>query len=273
MIHLLSFCLLLTVPPPDTLPYDMSHPSLTINLVNEELKEISGLSPTDSAGIYLAIADEKGDIFFVDGTSGAVIRKVHFRDKGDFEGVEMVGKCLYAVKSSGKVYEIGRWKKENPRVFEFDTPLKKEDDVEGLGYDLKRQSLLLACKGNPDSSYLRKIYAFDLDKKRLEGQPVYTIDPLEVQALVPNEAEDKPHYFSPSGVAIQPVTGDVYVLSTAKKCLVVLDYNSGKIKYAVRLDKRVLPQPEGISFDKRGNMVLSSEGKKGEGLMYIFNYN
>ncbi len=269
----LSIGLCLSITPPDTLPYNLANPSHIINLVSEDLREISGLSPTDVEGQYLAIADEKGEIFFVDGAGGgAITRRVLFRDKGDFEGVEMVGTCLFAVKSNGDVFEIGRWKRKSPSVREYETPLRKEDDVEGLGYDAKRNALLMACKGNTDSSYLRKIYAFDLNSKKLSDQPVYTVDPLEVNRLVPHIPGENEHFFSPSGIAVHPITGDVYVLSSAQKRLVVLDYATGVIKYAIRLDKKMLPQPEGISFDFNGDLVLSSEGKKGEGLIMRYRF-
>jgi uncharacterized protein YjiK len=261
------------VAPPDSLPYNLNAPTHVINLVNEELREISGLSPTDSAGVYLAIADEVGEIFFIDGNGGgAIFRRVPFRDKGDFEGVEMAAHCLYAVKSNGDVFEIGEWTQKKPKVWSYKTPLRKEDDVEGLGYDPLRNILLLACKGNPDSSTLRRIFAFDLKTKSLSAKPAYTIDPLEVNRLVPNAPDDKPTFFSPSGVAVHPKTREVYVLSSSKKRLVVLDPDSGAIRHAVRLNKKMLPQPEGIAFDRNGDMLLSSEGKNGEGLVLRFAY-
>lgn len=265
---LLPVYLLLAVAPPDTLPYDLANPSHVINLVSEDLREISGLSPTDTPGQYLAIADEKGEIFFVDGAGGgSIIKRVLFRDKGDFEGVEMVGPCLFAVKSNGDIFEIGRWKRKAPSVREYDTHLNKDDDVEGLGYDVRRNALLVACKGHTDSSYTRRVFAFDLKTKKLSDDPVYTVDPLEVNRLVPKTSEENDHFFSPSGIAIHPLSQDVYILSSAQKRLVVLDYETGAIKYAIRLDKKILPQPEGISFDANGDLILSSEGKKGEGLM------
>lgn len=269
----LPICILLSAPPPDSLPYDLANPSHVINLVSEDLREISGLSPTDVDEQYLAIADEKGEIFFVDGAAGgAITRRVLFKNKGDFEGVEMVGPCLFAVKSNGDVYEIGRWKRRTPSVRTYETGLTKDDDVEGLGFDARRNALLIACKGNTDSSYARKVYAFDLSTKRLSEQPVYTVDPLEVNRLVPHHPEEKHNFFSPSGIAVHPLTGDVYVLSSAQKRLVVLDHETGAIKMAVRLDKKMLPQPEGISFDSNGDLVLSSEGKQGEGLIMRFRY-
>ncbi len=257
----------------DSLPYDLQNPSVVINLVSEDLKEISGLSPTDEPGIFCAIADEKGEIFFIDGNGGGtIVQRVLFRDKGDFEAVEKVGKCLYAAKSNGDVFEIGCWEKNNPKATVYETPLTKEDDVEGLCYDSLRNALLIACKGVPDSAYARKVYAFDLKSKQLIETPVFTIDPLEVNLLVAYSDEDKAHFFSPSGIAVHPLNGDVYIVSSALKRLVVLDYKTGKIRFAIRLNKKLLPQPEGIAFDRAGNLYLSSEGKKGEGLLYRFDF-
>lgn len=258
----------------DSLPYQLSSPSLTINLVSEDLQEISGLSPTDEPGVFLAIADERGEIFFIDGNGGgAIYTRVLFREKGDFEGVEKVDKKLYALKSDGDVFEITKWKNGNPYVQVFDTPLRKSDDVEGLGYDPARKSLLLACKGDPESDTLRGIFAFSLEKNEMSPQPVYTIDPTEVNRLVPYGSDDKDgRFFSPSGLAVHPKTQDVYVISTALKRLVVLNHETGKISCAVRLDKKMVPQPEGIAFDAEGNLYLSSEGKKGEGLLLKFDF-
>ena len=257
----------------DSLPYSLEEPSLQISLASDELKEISGLSPTSAPGVFCAIADEKGEIYFIDSKHGGkIIRQIKFLEKGDFEGIEKVKRCLYAVKSKGVVYQIAHWNRAHPIVKIYKTPLSKVDNVEGLCYDSHRNALLLACKGNPDSSYHRPVYAFDLRSKQLDETPVFTVDPLEVNKWVPYNSEDKPHFFSPSGIAIHPLTGEVYIISTAPKRLIVLDYTTGKILHAVRLDKKLLPQPEGIAFDPEGNLYLSSEGKKGEGLLLRFNY-
>ena len=258
----------------DSLPYNLSAPSLTINLVSADLQEISGLSPTDEPGVFLAIADERGEIFFIDGSGGGAIHtRVLFRDKGDFEGVEKVDKKIYALKSDGDIFEISKWKNGSPDVQAFDTPLRKMDDVEGLGYDAARKSLLVACKGDPERDTLRGIFAFSLEKNEMLPQPVYIIDPQEVNRWVPYGSEDKDdRFFSPSGIAVHPKTQDVYVVSTALKRLVVLNHETGKISLAIRLDKKVLPQPEGIAFDAEGNLYLSSEGKKGEGLLLKFDF-
>jgi uncharacterized protein YjiK len=256
----------------DTLPYNLNDPSHTINFSNADLKEISGLSATEDPNVFCAVQDEKGTVFFIDAAGGgAILNKVEFKDKGDFEGVELVDKTIYAVKSNGDIFEITQWKDgKTPKVEKFETHLKSINDVEGLGYDKIRNALLLACKGNPDSANIREIYAFDLKTKQLSEKAVFTINPLEVDHLLSSDKESD-RYFAPSGIAIHPQTGDVYVISSVKKRMVVLDYKSGNIKYAVQLSKKLLPQPEGVSFDAGGNLFLSSEGKNGEGLLLKFN--
>jgi uncharacterized protein YjiK len=253
------------------LPYDLQNPSRTIKLASEELKEISGFGATDTPGVFLAIADERGEVFFVDGINdGAIRSRFLFRDKGDFEGVEMVGNTIWTVKSDGKLFEIANWNSPNPTVTEHNNPLKKSDDIEGLAYDAEKNVLLLASKGDPDSSYARKVYAFDPINHTLNITPVFSVDPKEVNTLVEYGDSEKHDYFSPSGIAVHPKTGDVYLISTALKRLVVLDKKSGKITDAVGLDKKIMPQPEGISFDKEGNLYLTSEGKGDAGLILKF---
>lgn len=259
---------------PDTIPYRLDAPALIVNLGYPGLKEISGLSPSGTPGLFCAISDEKGEVLFIDITGGGAIkRRVFFREKGDFEGVEKVDDCLYAIKSDGDLYVIQKWERGKVKSKKVKTGLQKSDDVEGLGYDKQRNALLVACKGDPDSLAPRLIFAFDLRTKQLDSKPVYSIDPLEVNAAIPYDDTDKKHFFSASGIAIHPFSGDVYVISTALKRLVVLDYVTGKILAVARLDKKMLPQPEGIAFDSEGNLFISSEGKKDEDAMLLrFDY-
>lgn len=258
----------------DVLPYDLAAPALTINLASEDLREISALSPTSEPGVFLAVADERGEVFFIDsGQKGTITKRIAFREKGDFEGVEMVGDRIFCLKSSGVVFEITNWKDGKPKVQEYPTSLNKDNDLEGLGYDSGRQALLLACKENPESDVARRIFAFDINTRQLAAAPVYAINPREVNERVPyNDFDKAQNFFSPSGIAVHPITQDVYVISTSLKRLVVLDHSTGQIRLATRLDRRVLPQPEGISFDTAGHLYISSEGKKGEGMILKFLY-
>jgi uncharacterized protein YjiK len=251
-------------------PYRLDAPDTVLSLAQEELREISGLSATPKKGMLCAVSDERGEIFFIDAATGAVLQRALFREKGDFEGVEMVQNRLYAVRSNGQLYEIEGWRRRKPRVKCYETPLTKRDDVEGLAYDPNRRALLLACKGIPDSAHERCIYAFDLLGKSLIETPVYRIDPHQINEQVPYAEGEKQHFFSPSGIAIHPSMREIFILSTSLKRLVVLDYSTGSLRYVTRLERDVMPQPEGIAFDAEGRLFIASEGKKGKGLLLCF---
>lgn len=262
-----------SVAPTDSFPYQLNNPSSVIRLDHPSLREISGLSPANVRNQLWAVADERGELFLINLSDGLVNKQVLFREKGDFEGVEWVGETLYAVKSDGDLYSIKNWRNPDSTQIEYvDTPLNKENDVEGLCYDARRHALLLALKGNPDSSYTRYIYAFYLNENQLAAEPVYRISPAAVNQLVPYQTEDKANYFSPSAIAIHPITRDIYVLSSALKRLVALDYETGALKFAARIDKTWCPQPEGIAFDESGRLYISTEGKKIQPSIFCFDY-
>ncbi len=259
----------------DSLPYDLLAPSRTLRLASEDLKEISALSPTDDPNIFLAISDERGEALLLDfQQEGKIAKRVMFREKGDFEGAEMVGKDIFCLKSDGVLFKISNWQNATPQVQEYQLGnLSKDNDLEGLGYDAGRQALLIACKEDSESDVARRIFAFDLQTSQMKAEPVYTINPQEVNALVPyNEEDNEKHFFSSSAVAVHPYTQDIYVISTALKRLVILDHTTGKIRYAIRLGKSSLPQPEGICFDPAGNLYISSEGKGGDAAILRYSY-
>lgn len=262
---LLSIFLLLSTPAVDSLPFDLSRPSQIIELNDPELQEISGLGPTTQAGVLVAVSDERGEIYFLDvNDGGRILQRVLFREKGDFEGVEVVGSCLYGLRSDGRIYEMGLHNgadDKKGKAREIKTFLTKQHDVEGLGYDPVRKRLLVVGKGDPRENDPRPIYTFEHHDRQLDSQAVYVIHPNEVNTRVPYDPTEKHDFFSPSGIAVHPTTGQVYVISTALKRLVVLDGVSGHILEAVRLDKKLLPQPEGIAFDEQGHLWISCEQK------------
>ena len=66
--------------------------------------------------------------------------------------------------------------------------------------------------------------------------------------------------FKPSGIAIHPNSRDVYVISSAAKCLIVLN-DKGDLKSAHHLPRSIFRQPEGITFDDDLNLYISNEGQ------------
>jgi uncharacterized protein YjiK len=248
-------------------PYDFSEPEKTLSL-SVDLKEISGLSLTSKKSQLAAIGDEKGQIFFINIENGSIDRAPIFRDKGDFEDLVMIGDSVWCVKSDGDLFKVTDLDQSTPTSEKFKSGFlsQEHDDVEGLCFDEKNNRLLLACKGVTDSFNVRRFISFDLKTKKFDEKPAFSLDPCDVEKMMGGK-KSKP--FSPSGIAIHPKTGDFYVLSSVGKMLVVLS-SEGVLKAAVKLDKELLPQPEGITFTPDGTLYLSTEGKKGEGMILIF---
>lgn len=270
------------------LHYNMLAPDVTFELPSE-LDEISGLSMSSDGSKLVAVQDEDGIVYFINKTTGEIERDYTFYKEGDYEGVEMIGSSVFVVKSNGKIYEIHKIGQGRQQTIKFTTPLNKEYDVEGLGYDPKRECLLLACKAvgpADDEPILEKsIYGFDLKTRTLIPEPIHTLRLQDVQEYLKENTHihrykkvieqfssaEENFRFSASAIALNPRTGNYYALSSKGKMMGVVN-PEGKILHIEKLDKTVHRQPEGICFDKDGTMYLSNEAKEGKAVIYRFDY-
>jgi uncharacterized protein YjiK len=269
------------------LPYDLEEPATTFKMV-EELREISGLSIDDEEKYLWAVQDEKGIIYKISLENGKVVGKEKFWKDGDYEGIERVGNDFYVLKNTGTIYKVSNIGEETQSVEKFNTPLGQGNDVEGLGYDSKNNRLLLACKGNcsinPVEIHLQKaIYAFNLDSMGLDTNPVFMItfkdvrDYLNTSPAIKNLEKLTEYFqpgeteftFGPSAVSIHPQTGDIYVLSSTKKIMVVLS-SKGEILHIEKMKKSIHPQAEGLCFAKDGTLFIANEGKDGKAKIHRF---
>jgi uncharacterized protein YjiK len=269
-----------------TWAYDFDEPEAVFELENE-LDEISGLSIVPGRNLLAAVQDEEGDIYLLDKNTGKLLEQHDFWKDGDYEGVEVVNDCYFAVKSSGTLYEVQHIGKENQKTEKYNEFLNDDYDVEGLAYDPKHQRLLLACKAKsgdgPQFDFKKAIYAFDLATKKLLEEPALlisiediqdyldtspTIRKLEkiVEFFSPNQSK---FVFSPSAIAVHPQTGHWYILSTAGNTLVVLDPD-GSILHIEKLKKKMHPQAEGICFDTDGTLFIANEADGGTARIYKY---
>lgn len=257
--------------PDFSFPYQLSHPASVWKL-DKRLEEVSGLAWMGPQTLA-CVQDEDGEIFRYTFGAAKATPWIDFGKGGDYEGLAKVGDYFWVVRSDGRLYEIA----QNGKKKKYDTPLDKSYNVEGLCYQPSQNRLLLACKGYPgNGTNLRNskaIYAFDLDSRRLTRAPVYTIARKNLEALVPDNSQNSVgndlreffdpdsgnKLFQPSGVAVHPQTGHVYVIAHVGKLLLVLS-ESGELLHAEKLDHQRLPQPEGICFSPDGDLFLATEG-------------
>ncbi len=261
------------------LPYDFDQPTDKYFL-GEDLEEISGLSWFD--GNRLAcVQDESGRVFIYDPEADKVTRRIKFGRSGDYEGVEWVGDSLYVIKSDGTLLSFPAAADE-PVVTTTELPFTGDVDIEGLGYDPQSKHLLLAVKTLRDSTDKampdKLVYAFDPVRRQLLPQPFMTLGQADLEAFLKTHQQGKPPkkkaekvVYKPSGVAVHPRTGEVYLLASEGKKLLVLS-RQGAIRAAVQLSPRMLKQPEGICFAPGGDLYISSEGRGEDGFILRFAY-
>jgi uncharacterized protein YjiK len=272
-------------------PYQMEAPIKTFEMAGG-LDEISGLSLTEDEQFLLANNDEMGRIFMLNKETGVIEKAIDFYKEGDYEGIEMIGNRVFVVKSTGTIYEVEDINAPELNIINHNFFLSKENDVEALGYDAKNNRLLLGCKGKSGEgeAFMRKkaVFAFDLNTMILQEEPVFMITLEDVctylgQCSLQDHVLDNLNEFfnpkgevlgfSPSSLAVHPITGHIYITSSKGKMILVLD-PAGKILHIEKLKKPIHPQPEGLCFEKDGTMWISNEAKKAApARIYKFAYN
>lgn len=260
--------------------YDLTEPEETWELPGK-MDEISGLTLSPDGKHLIAIDDEDGELYFISKKSGKLKAEIDFWRDGDYEGVELVGNDrIFVVKSKGTLYEITNVAEDGQQTTVHQTFLSETNNVEGLAYDAPNNRLLLGCKGvaGKGNAFQQKkaVYAFDLATNTLQPDPVVLISQEAVQQYlelhpVMEEVEKITEFFdpsggefsfSPSGIAIEPGTGNLFIVSSRGKMLMVTSPN-GTIIHLQKLKKKLHRQPEGIVFD--GNtLYISNEAKSGD---------
>jgi DNA-binding beta-propeller fold protein YncE len=253
--------------------YDLSKPVNKWELP-PQLSEISGIVKLDNNQI-LAIEDLHPTLYILNLGNGkaSIADTISFydtaKDKFDIEDVAVIGNDAYALWSHGSIFKITDWKKSK-QVKEIETGLDKKNNTEGLAYDPVTGNLLIACKNESgvedEKKSARALYELDIKKETLLDKPFLVVESKDLKAI----SGDKIKFF-PSGVAVNPSTHDIYVISTKDtKCMAQFSHD-GQLKTFTYLDKDLLEQPEGISFDPAGNLFISTEGKHGNPA-YIYQF-
>ena len=252
------------------LPFDLDNPTKVIKLAND-LQEISSLTFYKDSQV-ICVEDEKADVYIIDYKTEQIIEHIISNETGDYEGVELVGKNLYLLKSNGTIKEIQNFKQPNELQSVFKTALSSKNDAEGLGFDAKTNTLLIACKNKPflinpneTDEYNKCVYQFDLTSKSLKEKPFISINSAKLKEQFGIDQ------FMPSGIAVHPLTGEFYILSAVGKLLLVLNRNN-EIVHIKQLDPKMYKQPEGICFSADGKtLFISNEGKEKKATILIFN--
>ncbi len=229
----------------------------------KDLTEISGLSYIDGQR-FACVQDELGKIFIYNVTSSSVEKEISFGAAGDYEGLAVVGETIWVLRADGKLFEVSNMNAAKPSVKEYSTHLTMKQDPEGLCYDKKNNRLLVVIKGaDPATDNYKGIYAFDLNSKEMDQQPVFKID-LQNKVFGNGSDKKKRNTINPSDISIHPVSGDMYIIDGRNPQLLIIDAR-GNIKKLYGLNSKDFSQPEGITFNPAGDLFITNEGAKQPG--------
>jgi uncharacterized protein YjiK len=264
--------------PQPTSSYDMSYPYAYFEL-DEIVKNISGLTASSDLKTITCIQSEDGKAYHIDRKTGKITGSVFFVTEAEFQGVEMVGDTMFAIKEGGQLYKIWNLRGANKNVKQVRTGLPRTELIEGIGYDLHRNRLLFASKGAKEGEFSRKLYEFDVKTNATNPIPAYEISLANIKGFLTDKKTDKNYSklyddyvakaspkgldFTPTSVAVHPLDGNIYVLSSLNNTIVVLN-QGGEIVEMTKLKKDQHIAPSGICFDEEGTMYISNEAKDGK---------
>lgn len=265
--------------------YDFSKPVLKDDLP-VSLHEISGLAIIDSVTVA-CIQDENGILFFYDIKQHKIRNQITFGVNGDYEGITLVDKTLYILRSDGVLFEIKDYNTRKLSIKTYATQIPATNN-EGLCYDASKNRLLIGAKGriNKDPQFRdqRFIYEFDLKTKNLNPKPVFNFNVYDVNlssklngAVLPTKKDKKGNIYetgfkvNTSEIAIHPITKQLYVLSATDHCLFMFNMN-GKLENTKQLDPILFNKSEGLSFFPNGDLIISNEGQARQPTLLRFNY-
>jgi uncharacterized protein YjiK len=239
----------------------------------KRLREISGLALTVD-GRLLALADERGEISEIDFRAGALMKRFGIGDPvlaGDFEGIAATDEAVFAVTSGGTLVRFPEGGNGAHVPYEvFVTGLGDICEIEGLAWEPRRDSLLLACKEVHDGDGGEVwLFRWEIAAARLEfGGPLRAPGAQMAQAL--GEAA-----FNPSGVSVDDAGDTLWLVAARQHAVARLRLGDGRRLALV--DVRRFPaahrhrQSEGIALLPGGAVAIADEGgKQGRGRLGVY---
>lgn len=246
----------------ETSPYNFFEPFRTIELP-DVLKEISGISIKDENRIF-CVQDEIGSVFLYNTDKESIDEIFRFAEIGDFEDIAYHDGSLHILRSDGALFSIKL--SDFPKNVNMQYIPMQSMNVEGIAFDAKKGSYLIASnEGNiNDTLNRRNIYSFVPKKKTDNVVTEFTIPVDYINSYFKenySEIKVSTINFSPSAIAIHPITGDYYILSANDRMILIVTPDK-KVKAVYALPSDILYKPEGIGFYPNGDMLISNEGTK-----------
>jgi uncharacterized protein YjiK len=221
----------------------------------QSLDEISGIAYVQKDNSVLAINDEHGWLYKIHLKSDLDLQKWQYFKGADFEDLVLIDSTFFVLESSGNIIQFRFITPDSVQVKEHDFPVEGRNEFEILYHDKQKRQLVLLCKDcEQDDKNSLTAFAFNLDSSAYATAPAYVIDIRKIEELM----DEKKLRFKPSAATVNPLTNDLFIVSSINKALVISDLN-GVPKQVYKINPKLYKQPEGIAFTPRGDLLISNE--------------
>ena len=196
------------------------------------------------------------------------IEEWKFSKGADYEDVALVDSTFFALKSKGVIEKFKFTSPDSVVLQTFDVPEKGKNEFETLFYDSSLHQLILICKDCEDDKK-KEISTWAIDPVTDSFQSSFTINTSAIR----DQLDDKKQRIKPSAAAINPLTGEFYIICSVNKVLIILNKDHS-LKHSYKLDPVLFKQPEGITFTPKGDLIISNESAdKGAADILFFKFN
>ena len=237
-------------------------------ILPSELNEISGLA-RDHDNVIYGHHDEAAYVYALSQT-GEILSRFAVGNPvldGDFEGIAIVDDLFYLVTSKGDIYEFEKGENGTSVGYKkHETHLSSKNDIEGLCYYPKENSLLLITKADPDikGKHLKTVWRFSLETQKLSKKPYFELSTKELKKLSFYKT------FEPSGIEYNPIRDTFFIIAANGHSICEVNEN-GKILRAEKLG-HIHKQVEGITLLEDGTLFISDEGKNGSATLSKYEF-
>lgn len=233
------------------------------------LREISGIAFSQgNPDTMYAEQDEQGKIFkFKLGEEKLVATK--FAKKGDYEDIAICNGTIIMLRSDGTLFTfpLSETNKEAASYVQEWNNLLPNGEYEGMYANASTNEIFILCK-HCDTDKTNKQttgHLINLSGEKLIYNKGFIIDIAQVQKLTGNNKLN----FHPSALAWNSHDKQWFILSSVNHMLVLANAD-WKVEEVHTLNPAIFNQPEGMAFDKDGNLYISNEGGEGNGNVLKF---
>ncbi len=230
--------------------YNLTNPTKTP--LSDALLEISGIcfGPEGNDTLY-GINDEDGLLFGIDPLKkNTPYSKARFAKSGDYEDLAFYHGKWVVLKSNGTILGFSPYNISNADSMAVYKDMLPQGEYESMA--VAGDTLYVLCKNCPADGNTASISAYAVTESGGSFAMVRNIS-ISLSGITKDKA------FKPSAMALNPVSGNWFIVSAVNKKLVELT-RQFQLVGVHHLKVSLFKQPEGMAFDNTGTLYISNEG-------------